>query len=260
MPFGLKNAGATYQWLVDGAFRSQIGKNLKKNQHEAKPKEMLVWSHGRKVPGVYGYLRRHMSQPCKNERHSENAVTKNLGRNANHGRETSGVKPLPVPVGRKVLYIDGAASTKGFVAGLVLISPTKTEYTYALRLNFKSTNNQAKYEALLAGLRIAKKMGVQSLAVNVDSKLVASQINGNYKACKENMIRYLNKAKEYIGCFKNFKIQNIPRNKNEKADMLSKLALVAFNHLTKEILVETLDVPSMDVEEINAVVEEEGET
>ncbi|GKF14647.1 reverse transcriptase domain-containing protein [Tanacetum coccineum] len=159
-----------------------------------------------------------------------------------------------------ILYTDGAASAKGSGAGLVLISPTKTEYTYALRLNFESTNNQAEYEALLAGLRIAKKMGVQSLTVNVDSKLVASQINGNYEACKENMIRYLNKAREYIGCFKSFKIQNIPRNKNQKADVLSKLASVAFNHLTKEILVETLDVPSMDTEEINAVVEEKGET
>ncbi|GJS51876.1 reverse transcriptase domain-containing protein [Tanacetum coccineum] len=94
-----------------------------------------------------------------------------------------------------VLNTDGASSFKGFSAGLVLISPTKTEYTYALRLNFESTNNQAEYEALLAGLRIAKKVGVQSLSVNVDSMLVASQINGNYEACKENMNRYLSKAK-----------------------------------------------------------------
>ncbi|GJS04389.1 reverse transcriptase domain-containing protein [Tanacetum coccineum] len=129
-----------------------------------------------------------------------------------------------------VLYTDGASSAKGSGIGLILINPTMTEYTYALRLNFESTNNQAEYEALLAGLRIAKKMGVQSL------------------------------TKEYIGCLKSFKIQNIPRNKNQKADVLSKLASVAFNHLTKEILVETLDVPLMDMEEINVVVEEEGET
>ncbi|GJW34669.1 reverse transcriptase domain-containing protein [Tanacetum coccineum] len=111
-----------------------------------------------------------------------------------------------------VLYTDGASSAKGSCTGLVLISPTKTEYTYALRLNFESNNNQAEYEALLAGLRIAKKIG------------------------------------------------NIPRNKNQKADVLSKLASVAFNHLTKEVLVETLDMPSTDMKEINAVVEEEGET
>nr|GEX01354.1 putative reverse transcriptase domain, ribonuclease H-like domain protein [Tanacetum cinerariifolium] len=57
-----------------------------------------------------------------------------------------------------VLYTDGASSAKGFGAGLVLINHTKTEYAYGVRLNFKSTNNQAEYEALLAGLRIAKKM------------------------------------------------------------------------------------------------------
>ncbi|GKF26167.1 hypothetical protein Tco_0082061, partial [Tanacetum coccineum] len=49
-----------------------------------------------------------------------------------------------------VLDTDGASSIKGSEVRLVLISPTKTEYTYALRLNFTSTNNQAEYEALLA--------------------------------------------------------------------------------------------------------------
>ncbi|GJV13934.1 reverse transcriptase domain-containing protein [Tanacetum coccineum] len=157
------------------------------------------------------------------------------------------------------LFTDGASISKGSGAGLVLISPTKTEYTYALRLTFDSTNNQAEYEAPLAGLRITKKMGVQALSVKVDSKLVASQINGDYVACKENMIRYLTTAKEYIKCFKSFRIKNIPRSQNQKADVLSKLASVAFNHLTKEILVETLDTPSMNYGEINAIVEEEGE-
>ncbi|GJQ89984.1 reverse transcriptase domain-containing protein [Tanacetum coccineum] len=41
-----------------------------------------------------------------------------------------------------VLYTDGASGAKGSGVALILISPTKTEYTYALRLNFKSTNNQ----------------------------------------------------------------------------------------------------------------------
>ncbi|GJU97607.1 reverse transcriptase domain-containing protein [Tanacetum coccineum] len=125
----------------------------------------------------------------------------------------------------RILYTDGASSVKGSGAGLVLISPTKTEYTYALRLNFESTNIQAEYKALLAGLRIAKKMGVQSISVNVDSKLVASQLNGNYEACKENMIRYLSKAKEYISCFKKLKIQNIPRNKKPKGRRIEKIGL-----------------------------------
>ncbi|GJX78309.1 reverse transcriptase domain-containing protein, partial [Tanacetum coccineum] len=53
------------------------------------------------------------------------------------------------------LYTDRASSSKGVGVGLILIDPTGTEYTYAIRLNFPSTNNEAEYEALLAGLRIA---------------------------------------------------------------------------------------------------------
>ncbi|GJS19253.1 reverse transcriptase domain-containing protein [Tanacetum coccineum] len=50
------------------------------------------------------------------------------------------------------LFTDGASSLKGAGAGLVLIDPSGTEYTYAIRLNFASTNNEAEHEALLVGL------------------------------------------------------------------------------------------------------------
>ncbi|GJW05454.1 reverse transcriptase domain-containing protein [Tanacetum coccineum] len=96
-------------------------------------------------------------------------------------------------------------------------------------------------------------MRVQSVSVNVDSKLVASQINGSYVVCQERMIIYLTKAKEYIKCSKSFKIRNIPQNQNQKAGVLSKLASIAFNHLTKEILVETLEAPSTERQEINTI-------
>jgi hypothetical protein len=49
------------------------------------------------------------------------------------------------------LYIDGASSAEGSGAGLILFSPEGKEITYALRLNFASTNNEAEYEAMLAG-------------------------------------------------------------------------------------------------------------
>ncbi|GJR74433.1 reverse transcriptase domain-containing protein [Tanacetum coccineum] len=77
------------------------------------------------------------------------------------------------------LFTDGASSPKGSGAGLVLIGPNGIEYTYALRLTFPSTNNEAEYEALLAGLRIARQMNISNIEAKVDSKLVASQINGS---------------------------------------------------------------------------------
>lgn len=148
---------------------------------------------------------------------------------------------------------------EALLAGLVLISPNKVKYTYALRLNFEeTTNNEAEYEALLAGLRIATDMGVQKIRVYVDSKLVANQINGDYVATNLNMIKYLAKTKGLITGFKKFSIVNIPRARNQKADVLSKLATVAFNHLTKEVLVEILTERSIEKAEVNTVVEEEG--
>ncbi|GKC71235.1 hypothetical protein Tco_1117118, partial [Tanacetum coccineum] len=44
---------------------------------------------------------------------------------------------------RWTLFTDGASNSKGSGAGLVLISPSGVEFTYALRLNFASTNNKA---------------------------------------------------------------------------------------------------------------------
>ena len=102
-------------------------------------------------------------------------------------------------------------------------------------------------------------MHTKALDVRVDSNLVASQINGEFTACTESMTKYLAKAKEYIACFDHFKIKNIPRAQNHKADVLSKLATVAFDHLTKEILVKVLEKPSTEEEVVNAVVEEEEE-
>ncbi|GKB61962.1 reverse transcriptase domain-containing protein [Tanacetum coccineum] len=158
---------------------------------------------------------------------------------------------------RQTLFTDGASNNKGSEAGLVLISPNGVEFTYALRLNFTSTNNEAEYEALLAGLRMAKKMNVRDIDVKVDLKLVASQINGSYVASNTSMIKYLATAKECIAGFRSFVIQNIPRNLNQKADIFSKLATHAFDHLTKKVMVEVLAERSTDRKEISAVVEEE---
>ncbi|GKF21584.1 reverse transcriptase domain-containing protein, partial [Tanacetum coccineum] len=115
---------------------------------------------------------------------------------------------------RWTLFMDGASSSKGSEAGLVLIGPSGVEYTYAPRLTFASTNNKAEYEVLMAGLRILRRMKIQRLEARVDFKLVASQINGSYVASRDNMIKYLAKAKEYIACFKSFSIKNILRNLN----------------------------------------------
>lgn len=85
------------------------------------------------------------------------------------------------------LFTDGRSNEKGSGAGFILTDPDKKEYTYALNFKFPTTNNEAEYEALLAGLRIARKIGVQNIKVFVDSLLVANQVKGIFEAIQDSM-------------------------------------------------------------------------
>ncbi|GJS77469.1 reverse transcriptase domain-containing protein [Tanacetum coccineum] len=125
---------------------------------------------------------------------------------------------------------------------------------------FTASNNEAEYEALIAGLRIAAQIGVCNVQVSVDSKLVANQVLGTYVSKEENMVEYLEKAKNMISGFANFSISQVPRSKNKKADTLSKITSTSFTHLSKQVLVEVLKEKSIHEEEVVTVVEEEGPT
>ncbi|GKB28438.1 hypothetical protein Tco_0867839 [Tanacetum coccineum] len=68
----------------------------------------------------------------------------------------------------------------------------------------------------------------------------------------------LEKVLELAGAFNRFRITHILRAENKKPDALSKLTTVQFDHLSKEVLVEELNHHSIEVQEVNMVVEEEG--
>ncbi|XP_022023379.1 uncharacterized protein LOC110923618 [Helianthus annuus] len=155
-------------------------------------------------------------------------------------------------------FTDGASSVEGSGAGLILINPEGLEFTYALRFDFQTTNNEAEYEALIAGLRLAKEMKVQKLEVFTDSLLVLIQVNDSYVAKEPNMKRYKEKSKEFMNTFQTCTIKQIPRSQNKKSDALSKLASLTFTHLTKKVLVEVLKAPSIDELEVQDVITEEG--
>ncbi|GKA11737.1 reverse transcriptase domain-containing protein [Tanacetum coccineum] len=158
------------------------------------------------------------------------------------------------------LFTDGSSCVDGSGARLILTSPEGTELTYALKLQFAASNNEAEYEALIVELRIAAQMGVRNVQVSVDSKHVANQVLGTYIAKEDNMIKYLEKSKSLVGGFDSFYISQVPRSKNKKADALSKIASTSFVHLSKQVLVEILKEKSIQEKEVAAVVEEEGPT
>ena len=74
------------------------------------------------------------------------------------------------------LSVDGAANAQGSGAGLILISPDGIDVEYALRFGFQASNNEAKYEVVIAELNLAHSMEADQLEVCNDSHLVVKQI------------------------------------------------------------------------------------
>ena len=60
----------------------------------------------------------------------------------------------------------------------------------AVKLDEKMTNNEEKYEALLYGLELALRLGVQYLKINLDSELVSRQLVGTFEAKDPRMRSY----------------------------------------------------------------------
>lgn len=88
-------------------------------------------------------------------------------------------------------YIDGSSNRSGGGAGLVVTGQGDFRLAYALRFDFKASNNKTKYEELIAALRIAKALWIQLLVVHSDSQLVVWQVSGNFEARELRMQQYL---------------------------------------------------------------------
>ena len=92
------------------------------------------------------------------------------------------------------MFYDGAKCKNIVGAGVVLVSPEGDAMRYAIQIDFTNptpTNNIAKYEGLLTGLRIAISLGIQRLLVKGDSEVVAQQTSKAYRAMNDNMASYL---------------------------------------------------------------------
>ena len=83
-----------------------------------------------------------------------------------------------------------------------------------VHLDFPTTNNEAEYEALVAGLNLAKAAGAASVVIYCDSQVVTNQVNGNYECKGERLKRYLDQVRKRVDDLK-AKIIQIPRRENE---------------------------------------------
>ena len=92
-----------------------------------------------------------------------------------------------------------------------------------IRLDLPTTNNEAKYKALVAGLDLAKAAGAKNMVVYCDSQVVTNQINGDYGCKNERLKKYLEVVNRRIGSLQ-IRFVQIPREENECVDRLAKAA------------------------------------
>ena len=95
---------------------------------------------------------------------------------------------------------------------------------YMVRIHFPSSNNVAKYEALINGLRIAIELGIRRLDVWGDSQLVIDQVMKESSCHNAKMAIYCREVRQLEDKFDGLKPSHILRPLNEVADALAKMA------------------------------------
>ncbi len=120
------------------------------------------------------------------------------------------------------LFADGGSrgNPGPSAAGFVLLDDTdKVLVENGLYLGV-TTNNQAEYHALKIGLEEAKKQGINSLDVYMDSMLVVNQMKGSFKVKNQDLVAINKNLKELAGQFAQVTFTHIPRELNKVADSM----------------------------------------
>ena len=125
------------------------------------------------------------------------------------------------------IHMDGSYNRRVGGVGVVIQTTEEDKIECTIRLDIPTTNNKAEYEALVAGLDLAKAAGAKNVVVHYDSQVVISQVNGGYEYNNGRMKRYLEEVKNRISSIK-VRFVQIPREENECADRLAKAASAEF--------------------------------
>jgi len=123
------------------------------------------------------------------------------------------------------LFFDGSTCDQGAGIGIVLISPRGKKYEFSLPIVATSTNNQAKYQALIKGLELLKEVHSDAVEIFGDSMLVINQLAGIYDCRSEILIAYDESCLQLLDEFRDFCLEHIPRLHNEEANRLAQHAV-----------------------------------
>ncbi len=128
-----------------------------------------------------------------------------------------------------VLYVDGSClGNPGPAAIGVLIrdGAGKVAAKFSKHIGV-ATNNEAEYRAVIAGLELASKLGAERVVINLDSELVAKQLEGEYQVKKAHLKPLFRQARLLLDGFDSFYLTPVSRSQNREAHKLAKHCLDA---------------------------------
>lgn len=89
----------------------------------------------------------------------------------------------------------------------------------------ETTNNQAEYQACLAGMKKAGELGASEVEFFLDSELVVKQLNGEYRVKNKVLASLFVKISNEKLKFKQVNFKHVRREFNKEADRLANLAM-----------------------------------
>jgi ribonuclease HI len=128
--------------------------------------------------------------------------------------------------GRVHVYFDGACrgNPGPSAVGWVLVSGDGIIAEHGETIGH-ATNNQAEYEALLAGLRAGEQFGFDEAEVRGDSQLIVKQVKGAWDTNDPELREKRVEARELLERFDDWSLTHVPREVNDRADELANEAL-----------------------------------
>lgn len=126
-----------------------------------------------------------------------------------------------------IIHSDGGARGNPGPAGIgVVLNNEEGEVIAEIsRYLGETTNNQAEYKALLAGLEKAKDLEAKEVACYLDSELVVKQLNHEYKVKSADLAPLFLKVHNLSLSFKKISYTHVRREQNKIADRLANEAM-----------------------------------
>jgi ribonuclease HI len=122
------------------------------------------------------------------------------------------------------IHFDGGGQRPGPVTAACVVTLSDGSAYEEVKHFDQGTHNFAEYQALILGLRLARKHGARKVEVMGDSRLVVNQVKGEWKTKHPTLQPLRAKACDLLAQFDDWSVEWIPRKENRRADGVGRRA------------------------------------